>query len=113
LKNSARVAAEAGQRDKAQLLAEIEQYDLAILDINLQGLNVKPVAEAIAARKRPFFFLSNYGSGGVPEPFKGKRVLHKPCELQLLRQTIEAILSKPDSSRHRVSESDEPEADII
>ena len=88
------VAAEAGQRDKAQLLAEIEEYDLAILDINLQGLNVEPVAEAIAARKRPFFFLSGYGSGGVPEQFKGKRVLHKPCELQVLKQTIEAILSE-------------------
>jgi|EndMetStandDraft_6_1072998.scaffolds.fasta_scaffold653179_1 hypothetical protein len=36
----------AGQRDKAQQLAEIEEYDLDILDINLQGLNVEPVAEA-------------------------------------------------------------------
>jgi hypothetical protein len=68
---------------------------------------------AIAARKRPFFFLSGYGSGGVPEQFKRKRVLHKPCELQVLKQTIEAILSKPDSPRHHASGSDGPEADII
>ncbi len=91
-----RVAAEAWQRDKAQLLAETEEYDLAILDINLQGHSVEPVAEAIAARKRPFFFLSGYGSGGVPDQFKGRQVLHKPCELLKLKQTIEAILSEPD-----------------
>jgi CheY-like chemotaxis protein len=88
-----RVVAEAGQRDKAKLLAEIEEYDLAILDINLEGLNVEPVAEAVAVRERPFFFLSGYGSAGVPDQFKGKPVLQKPCELEMLKRTIDTILS--------------------
>ncbi|MGR4931889.1 hypothetical protein ACIPUD_34515 [Bradyrhizobium sp. CAR08] len=53
-----KVVVEAGHLDQAQSFAETEQYDFAILDINLQGFNVQPVAEAIAARGRPFFFLS-------------------------------------------------------
>jgi CheY-like chemotaxis protein len=86
-----RVVAEAGHLDQARSLAETEQYDLAILDINLQGSNVRPVAEAITARGRPFFFLSGYGSGGVPEQFKGSPVLRKPCAIEMLSRTIDAI----------------------
>lgn len=86
-----RVVAEAGHLDQARSLAETEQYDLAILDINLQGSNVRPVAEAITARGRPFFFLSGYGSGGVPEQFKDRPTLHKPCAIEMLSRTIDAI----------------------
>ncbi|MGY4435096.1 CheY-like chemotaxis protein [Bradyrhizobium sp. F1.13.1] len=91
-----RVVAEAGRTDEGQSIAGIAQYDLAILDINLLGFNVQPVAEAIAARGLPFVFLSGYGSGGVPDQFKGKPVLHKPCELEMLKRTIDTILSNRD-----------------
>ncbi|MHC2649805.1 CheY-like chemotaxis protein [Bradyrhizobium barranii subsp. barranii] len=55
-----RVIAEAGSVDQARALAELEGYDLAILDINLQGINVQPVAEVVRGRGLPFFFLSAY-----------------------------------------------------
>ncbi|MGR4927943.1 hypothetical protein ACIPUD_14235 [Bradyrhizobium sp. CAR08] len=89
--------------DQARSLAETEQYDLAILDINLQGSNVRPVAEAITARGRPFFFLSGYGSGGVPEQFKGRPVLHKPCTIEMLSRTIDAIWlnRQPDEAQDK------------
>ncbi|WP_284273511.1 response regulator [Bradyrhizobium iriomotense] len=87
------VIAEAGNVDEARSLAEIEQYDLAILDVNLHGMNVEPVAEVIAARDLPLFFLSGYGSGGIPDQFKGAPVLSKPCELEALKRTIDAVLS--------------------
>lgn len=93
-----RVIAEAGSVIEGRSLAEIEQYDLAILDINLKGNNVRPVAEAIAARRLPLFFLSGYGPAGVPDGFDGMPVLHKPCTPDLLKRTIDAVLS-----------SDEPE----
>ena len=51
-----RVIAEAGSVDQARALAELEGYDLAILDINLQGINVQPVAEVVRGRGLPFFF---------------------------------------------------------
>ncbi len=88
-----RVIAEAGSVVEARSLAEIEEYDLAILDINLRGMNVRPVAEAIAARGLPLLFLSGYGPAGVPDGFKGMPVLHKPCTPEALRSTIDAVLS--------------------
>ncbi|MGM4955303.1 response regulator [Bradyrhizobium barranii] len=87
-----RVIAEAGNVDDGRSIAEIEGYDLAILDINLHGSSVARVAEAVRSRGLPFFFLSGYGSSGVPNGFEGTPVLVKPCTLDKLKQTIEAIL---------------------
>jgi CheY-like chemotaxis protein len=88
-----KVTAEAGNVAEAQSLAQIEQYDLAILDINLQGANVQPVAEIVRSRGLPFFFMSGYGSGGLPDGFEGTPVLTKPCSIELLGRTIDVLLS--------------------
>ncbi|MDA9489489.1 response regulator [Bradyrhizobium sp. CCBAU 11361] len=87
-----RVIAEAGSIEEARSLAEIEGYDLAILDINLQGTNVHPVAEVVKSRGLPLFFLSGYGSVGVPDGFEGMPVLIKPCSLDALKRMIDAVL---------------------
>ncbi|WP_247349044.1 MULTISPECIES: response regulator [unclassified Bradyrhizobium] len=79
-----RVVAEAGSVDDARSAAQIERYDLAILDINLHGTNLGPVAEIIKGRGLPFFFLSGYGSSGVPHGFEGTPVVLKPCTLDKL-----------------------------
>lgn len=92
-----RVVAEAGSVDDGRSVAHIEGYDLAILDINLQGINVRPVAEAVRNRGLPFFFLSGYGSSGVPHGFEGAPVLLKPCTLDKLKQTIDAILANVET----------------
>jgi CheY-like chemotaxis protein len=89
-----RVVAEAASVNDGRSRAEIEDYDLAILDINLQGFNVRPVAEAISQRGLPFFFLTGYGSRGVPDEFKGLPVLDKPCTPEQLRSTIDTVLSQ-------------------
>ncbi|MCK1665571.1 response regulator [Bradyrhizobium sp. 153] len=94
-----RVAAEAGSVDLGQSLAETEDYDCAILDINLHGTNVLPVAEAVAGRGIPFLFLSGYGSGGVPDAFKGVPVLNKPCSSDALMRVLAVIL--PDSTTQK------------
>jgi len=88
-----RVIAEAANVDHGRSLAEIEDYDLAILDVNLQGINVRPVAEAIARRGVPFFFLTGYGSKGVPDGFKELPVLDKPCMPETLKSTIDVLLN--------------------
>jgi CheY-like chemotaxis protein len=88
-----RVVAVASSVDEARSLAEIEEYDLAILDINLQGLNVQPVAEVVAERKLPFFFLTGYGAQGVPDGFEEAPVLSKPCAQLVIERTIDSLLS--------------------
>ncbi|MET4176284.1 CheY-like chemotaxis protein [Bradyrhizobium sp. LA6.1] len=88
-----RVVAEAGNVVDGQCIAQIEEYDLAILDINLHGTSAAPVAEAVRSRGLPFFFLSGYGSMGVPRGFERTPVTLKPCTLETLNRTIDAILS--------------------
>jgi CheY-like chemotaxis protein len=86
------VVAEAGSVDEGCLLAKREEYDLAIIDINLNGMNASPVAEAVVGRALPFFFLTGYGAKGVPDKFKDAPVLAKPCSPDTLKRKITSIL---------------------
>jgi DNA-binding response OmpR family regulator len=91
-----KVIGEAGRIDEARSLAETREYDLAILDINLQGASVQPVAEAVRSRGRPLFFLSGYGSNGAPIGFEGTPILNKPCAPGSLKRMIDAALSNEE-----------------
>src|SRR3981189_348619 len=61
-----RVAAEAGEINEAIRLAQTAEFDLAILDVNVNGKVISPVADLIDARNRPFIFATGYGSAGPP-----------------------------------------------
>ena len=50
------IAAEAGEINEAIRLAQNTEFDLAILDVNVNGKVISPVAELIQARNRPFIF---------------------------------------------------------
>jgi DNA-binding response OmpR family regulator len=58
--------------------AQNTAIDLAVLDVNLRGEKVYPVAEALAARGIPFLLLSGYGSGAVPVDRPGWQAFSKP-----------------------------------
>ena len=53
-------------------------FDAAILDVNLGGEPIFPVAEALAARGAPFVFATGYGAGGLPETWRSRPTLQKP-----------------------------------
>jgi CheY-like chemotaxis protein len=53
-------------------------FDAAILDVNLGGEPIFPVAEALAARGAPFVFATGYGAGGLPEAWRSRPTLQKP-----------------------------------
>jgi DNA-binding response OmpR family regulator len=86
------VAAEAGEIDEAIRLAETAYFDLAILDVNVNGKIISPVAEVIEQRKRPFIFATGYGLSGLPEQFRNRPSLQKPFQLDTLGRTIDAAL---------------------
>lgn len=52
--------------------------DGALLDVNLRGEPVTPVADALAASGTPFVFLTGYGPDGIPAPHRGRPLLIKP-----------------------------------
>ena len=93
-----RVIAVAGDVTDGYALAQQEEYDLAILDINLQGLHVQPVAEAVVARGLPLLFVTGYGPAGVPPTLRECRVLTKPCLTRELKTAINGILSQTQAS---------------
>jgi CheY-like chemotaxis protein len=74
--------------DKAHVVARTAEIDLAILDVNLDGKPVFPVAETLRSRRIPLLFSTGYGSSGLPPEFRGCPVLGKPFSLDSLKQAI-------------------------
>jgi CheY-like chemotaxis protein len=84
------VAGEAGRIEEALALAKEGEFDVAILDVNLNGQLISPVVEILVERGLPFVFATGYGQRGVPEPFRKTPTLLKPFQLDALAQAIEA-----------------------
>ena len=82
-----------GSLGQALSAAEAEPVDCAILDVNLKGASVYPVADALAARGVPFMFLTGYDAGALEERFAGVPVLQKPVEAQALRRALAELMA--------------------
>lgn len=86
------VAAEAGDIDEAVRLVQSTDFDIAILDVNVNGKLISPVAEAVRLRGLPFVFATGYGSQGLPEKFRDSPTLQKPFQMQTLKRALEDAL---------------------
>ncbi|MCW2273816.1 response regulator [Rhodoblastus acidophilus] len=70
-----------------------EKIDAAILDVNLGGETVEPVAEALAAVGAPFVFTTGYSSASaLPPAFKDRPSLNKPYQPEALREAVARLL---------------------
>ena len=67
-----------------------EPIDCALLDINLGGEMIFPVADELAARNIPFVFLSGYASVAVPERYRAVAKLDKPYDPAKLLAALNA-----------------------
>ncbi|OAB54263.1 response regulator [Pseudomonas thivervalensis] len=74
------------------------QVDLAILDVNLAGERVFPVADILRNRQIPFLFSTGYGASGLPVEYAGRPVLHKPFSESELQQKIAVTLKEARAS---------------
>lgn len=74
--------------DEARKLAGAGGFDLAILDVNLEGQEIFPVAEILAERNLPFIFVTGYGAAGLPEHFRGRPTLQKPFQSEKLEAAL-------------------------
>ena len=86
------VAAEAGDIDEAVRLVQSTDFDIAILDVNVNGKVISPVAEAVRLRGLPFVFATGYGSQGLPEKFRDSPTLQKPFQMATLKRALEDAL---------------------
>src|ERR1700730_19414570 len=69
------IAAEAARIEEALEATKNADFNLAILDADLNGQPASPVADALVTRGTPFVFATGYGS--VPAPYRGRPVVAK------------------------------------
>jgi CheY-like chemotaxis protein len=77
----------------ALALAEAEPIDAAILDVNLAGTDVFPVADALRRRGVPFLFASGYGERGLPGAFADSPILQKPYDPVRLEAMLAGVIA--------------------
>jgi CheY-like chemotaxis protein len=84
------VAGQAGSIEEALALAKQAEFDVALLDVNLNGKPITPVVAVLAARGVPFVFASGYGQRGVPEEYRDSPALQKPFQAEALAAALQA-----------------------
>ncbi|CAN5634671.1 response regulator [soil metagenome] len=69
------------------------RVNAALLDINVAGKQVFPVAERLRDQGIPFAFASGYGDMGLPEAFRACPVLQKPYLPDALTSAVTKLLT--------------------
>ena len=89
-----KVAGVAPNLGLALAMAASEQFDLAVLDVNLGGGDRSfPVAQVLRERGVPFLFATGYGALGLEAPFQDTMTLQKPFQISDLEAAIKAVLA--------------------
>jgi CheY-like chemotaxis protein len=73
--------------------AEQVSCDVAVLDVNLAGERIDPVAAALSARDIPFVFVTGYAPDSLPGGFSERPRLCKPFRQADLLATLAALVS--------------------
>jgi CheY-like chemotaxis protein len=84
-----RVAGVVSQLDDA--MARDADFDMAVLDVHLNGKNVFDFADKLAAGGIPFVFATGYGERGIPERHRARLVLQKPFAPDDLKRALDQI----------------------
>jgi len=72
------VVGPAARLDEAVELVNAGGIDCAVLDVNLGGQPIFPLADLLREKGRPFAFAAGYGDAGLREVDRGSPVLQKP-----------------------------------
>jgi CheY-like chemotaxis protein len=82
------VVAVASRLNEALEKASSLTFDVAILDVNLNGKQTFPVAEALRASGRAIVFATGYGETTVPLEFRSVPILQKPFQQHDLERAL-------------------------
>lgn len=95
------VAGVVSSLEDALAFIETHAIDTAVLDINLKGKLVFPLADALMQREIPFVFASSYGEGAVPARYRIGPIVQKPFAASELRRALVAAEGlKPGANHH-------------
>jgi CheY-like chemotaxis protein len=84
--------------DKALALINAQVFDVALLDVNLNGNDSHPVAEALSARGVPFVYSTGNTARSLRDGYSDRPVLKKPFKFEELA-AIFARLKLPPIER--------------
>lgn len=86
------VVGPASRVGQALKLLDGEPVEAAVLDVNIAGELVYPVADALKDRGLPYVFVTGYGASGLTEPYRSRPVLEKPfARRELLRAMLDTL----------------------
>ena len=83
-----RIAGRAARLPEAIELARTLDCDVAVLDINLSGERVDPVADILHNRGIPFIFATGYGGDGLKADNTSIPLIEKPYDGETLRAAL-------------------------
>lgn len=83
--------------DEGEAIArDTVDLDAALLDVNLAGRQVFPVAAVLKARGVPFVFSTGYGESGLPDEWRGNPTIQKPFTEAAVRDALMQALGVAD-----------------
>jgi two-component SAPR family response regulator len=82
--------------EEAMGLLDSESFDLAMLDVHLNGKSVFPFAAELQEREIPFLFATAYGRRGIPAELAAHPVLQKPFGPVELRRALLNLAGRGD-----------------
>lgn len=75
-------------------LANSAEFDIAVLDVNLNGVHSRPIADVLVRRGVPFLLATGYGSGAGDDLGEARHVLKKPFTPEDLGQAIARVMAR-------------------
>jgi CheY-like chemotaxis protein len=92
------LVASARDVDEAMRLAPDAAVDVALLDVNLSGVRIDPVARLLAARGIPIVFVTGYEAPSLPQGIARSIRVGKPFQAEQLAYGMRQVLA-PDAAR--------------
>ena len=92
------VSAQAATFSEAMACAAAGDFDLALLDINLNGVMSLPIAQRLREDGKPFIFTTGYGNVGIESEFGDVAVVTKPYTIRTLTNAIQTLLGRRGAS---------------
>jgi CheY-like chemotaxis protein len=87
------VAAAVGTLAEARAQAATAEFSAAILDVNLDGKEIYPVADILKERGLPFVFVTGYGEHSLPERYRDRPALQKPFQAEQLGAALSDLIA--------------------
>lgn len=80
-----------------EVLAASEEIDVALLDVNIAGFDVYPVAERLVVRGIPFAFVTGYKARYPRRQYQERPTLQKPVDRTSLERVIRTALIEKEA----------------